>query len=73
MMIVPLFSNGQSGSSQLFKWNINSINASSSPSTTVPTSSNNTQGKNDLIMKLQLQLIELLKQLLVILKQQRGV
>ena len=73
MMIVPLFSNGQSGSSQLFKWNINSINASSSPSTTVPTSSNNTQGKNDLIMKLQLQLIELLKQLLVMLRQQRGI
>lgn len=73
MMIVPVFSNGQNDSSQLFKWNVNSINASSSPSTTVPSSTSNTQGKNDLIMKLQLQLIELLKQLLIILKQQRGI
>ncbi len=71
--LLPIFSNNQNGSSQLFKWHINSTVEKASEAPIAPERPNETQSRDDLIIKLQLQLIDLLRQLLLLLRQQRGI
>lgn len=73
ILVVPIFSGNQNDSNQIFKWHINSIKDRTTTTTQPIIQAPETQSRNEIIMKLQLQLIDLLKQLLAMLKTQRGI